>query len=353
MSKRISWHLALPVAMAFMMPSLSDAQTRSTASTVTATATASKAWAVPRTPWGDPDLQGLWPSIDMQGTPYERPKEFGTRSQLTDAEFAARQAQRKTQAEADGQQYVAPRTTPGGTGPPSHWGERGNPQRQASLVVDPPDGRLPPMTEEGRTRIEKARSTYFLDFPNDVVSHPFETFEDLGPYDRCISRGALASMLPTGYNMGTEILQIPGYVIIRIEMIHETRIVPLDGRPHVSQNIRSWMGDPRGRWEGDTLVIETTNFNGKVGLTRNGNTLLTSPDLRLVERLTRVDANTIQYEATVEDPKTWTRTWKVALPFTQHPEYDFFEYACHEGNYAMRNILSGARADEKKTPESK
>jgi hypothetical protein len=136
-------------------------------------------------------------------------------------------------------------------------------------------------------------------------------------------------------------------------MIHETRIVPLDGRPHVSQNIRSWMGDPRGHWEGDTLVIETTNFNGKVGLTRNGNTLLTSPDLRLVERLTRVDANTIEYEATVEDPKTWTRTWKVALPFTQHPEYDFFEYACHEGNYAMRNILSGARADEKKTPESK
>jgi hypothetical protein len=353
MSKRISWHLALPVAMALMMPSLSDAQTRSIASTATATATASKAWAVPRTPWGDPDLQGLWPSIDMQGTPYERPKEFGTRSQLTDAEFAARQAQRKTQAEADGQQYVAPRTTPGGTGPPSHWGERGNPQRQASLVVDPPDGRLPPMTEEGRKRIEKARSTYFLDFPNDVVSHPFETFEDLGPYDRCISRGALASMLPTGYNMGTEILQIPGYVIIRIEMIHETRIVPLDGRPHVSQNIRSWMGDPRGRWDGDTLVIETTNFNGKVGLTRNGNTLLTSPDLRLVERLTRVDANTIQYEATVEDPKTWNRSWKVALPFTQHPEYDFFEYACHEGNYAMRNILSGARADEKKTPESK
>ena len=177
------------------------------------------------------------------------------------------------------------------------------------------------MTEEGRTRIEKARSTYFLDFPNDVVSHPFETFEDLGPYDRCISRGALASMLPTGYNMGTEILQVPGFVIIRIEMIHETRIIPLDGRPHVSPNIRSWMGDPRGRWEGDTLVIETTNFNGKVGLTRNGNTLLTSPDLRLVERLTRVDADTIQYEATVEDPKTWTRNWKVSLPFTQHPEY--------------------------------
>ena len=325
MSKRISWHLALPVAMALMMPSLSESPgLRSTASTATATATASKAWAVPRTPWGDPDLQGLWPSIDMQGTPYKRPKEFGTRSQLTDAEFAARQARagrRRPKPTASGP--LAPRTTPGGTGPPSHWGERGNPQRQASLVVDPLDGRLPPMTEEGRKRIEKARSTYFLDFPNDVVSHPFETFEDFGPYDRCISRGALASMLPTGYNMGTEILQIPGYVIIRIEMIHETRIVPLDGRPHVSQNIRSWMGDPRGRWEGDTLVIETTNFNGKVGLTRNGNTLLTSPDLRLVERLTRVDANTIQYEATVEDPKTWTRTWKVALPFTQHPEYRF------------------------------
>jgi hypothetical protein len=147
--------------------------------------------------------------------------------------------------------------------------------------------------------------------------------------------------------MGTEIIQIPGAVVIRNEMIHETRIIPVDGRPQISSKIRQWMGESRGRWEGDTLVIETTNFNGKVGITRNGNTLLTSPDLKLTERLTRVSEDTLQYEATVEDPRTWTRPWKVALPLIQNPEYKFFEYACHEGNYSMRNILSASRAAEK------
>jgi hypothetical protein len=237
-----------------------------------------------------------------------------------------------------------------GIGGPSHWsaGERGNPQRQASLVVDPPNGRIPPMTEEGKKLFDRARSTYYYDFPDAVVSHPFETYEDLGPYDRCITRGVMASMLPTAYNMGTEIMQIPGAVVIRNEMIHETRIIPTDGRPRISSTIRSYMGDSRGHWEGDTLVIETTNFNGKVGITRNGNTLLTSPDLRLTERLTRVDADTLIYEATVDDARTWTRPWKVSLPLTQHPEYQFFEYACHEGNYAVRNILSAERTAEKK-----
>jgi hypothetical protein len=289
----------------------------------------------------------------MQGTPYERPESFGTRATLTDAEFAAREEARARQVRADGEVYVpqGPRT---GIGGPSHWsaGERGNPQRQASLVVDPPDGRIPPMTEDGKQRVDLARSTYYFDFPDAVVAHSFETFEDLGPYDRCITRGVLASMLPTAYNMGTEIIQIPGAVVIRNEMIHETRIIPVDGRPHISPTIRSYMGDSRGRWEGDTLVIETINFNGKVGITRNGNTLLTSPDLKLVERITRVDAKTLRYEATVDDSRTWTRPWKVALPLMQHPEYQFFEYACHEGNYAMRNILSASRAEERKPAAS-
>ena len=147
---------------------------------------------------------------------------------------------------------------------------------QASLIVDPPDGRFPPMTADGERRSKEAYSTYFLDFPDAVTAHPFDTFEDLGPYDRCITRGLLPSMLPTGYNMGNQIFQIPGFVIIRNEMIHETRVIPLDGRPHVGTKIRSYMGDSRGHWEGDTLVIESTNFNGKVGITRNGNTLPTS-----------------------------------------------------------------------------
>lgn len=313
-------------------------------------AKASTGWTVPRTPWGDPDLSGLWPANDMQGTPYERPEELGTRATLNDQEFAARQDARERQVRSDGEVYVA-QGTRAGIGGPSHWsaGERGVPQRQASLVVEPSNGRFPPMTEEGKKRIALARSTYYYDFPDAVVAHPFETFEDLGPYDRCITRGVLSSMLPTAYNMGTEIMQFPGAVVIRNEMIHETRIVPVDGRPHLSSKIRQYMGDSRGHWDGDTLVIETTNFNGKVGLTRNGNTLLTSPDLKITERLTRLDANTLQYEATVDDPATWTRPWKVSLPFMHHPEYQFFEYACHEGNYAMRNILSAERAAERRT----
>jgi hypothetical protein len=311
-------------------------------------AVAQSKYTAPRTPWGDPDLTGKWPANDMQGTPYERPAELGQRNELSDQEFAQRQSTSERQAALDAEQVVVQRPRANaGTGPPSHWGERGKPSRQASLVVDPPDGRLPPMTEEGKKRIAQARSTYWFDFPDAVVKHPFETFTDLGPYDRCITRGVLASMLPTGYNMGTEIFQFPGHVVIQNEMIHEVRVIPTDGRAHISDKIRQWMGDSRGHWEGDTLVIETTNFNAKVGLTRNGNTLLTSPDLKLVERLTRVGPETLHYQATVHDPKTWTRPYTVALPLRLQPDYQAFEYACHEGNYSMRNILAGERAAEK------
>jgi hypothetical protein len=310
------------------------------------------AYAAPRTPWGEPDLQGLWPANDMQGTPYERPANLGTRSELTDAELAERRTARERQLTADTEQFVQPGRTVG-IGGPSHWaaGERGNPTRQASLVVDPTDGRIPAMTEEGKKLFALAKSTYYYDFPDAVVAHPFETFTDLGPYDRCITRGVLSSMMPTAYNMGTQIFQFPGHVVIQNEMIHEVRIIPTDGRPHISGAIRQYMGDSRGRWEGDTLVVETTNFNGKVGLTRNGNTLLTSSDLKLVERLTRVGPHTLRYEATIHDPKTWTRPWTVALPLTEHPEYQMFEYACHEGNYAVRNVLSAERAKEKASQE--
>ncbi len=317
------------------------------ASSVAAGQQPARKYVTPRTPWGDPDLQGLWPSIDMQGTPLERPETFGERAVLTEAEFAAREETSQRQAEADGETTVVQRPRRGGgTGPPSHWGEHGVPTRQASLIVDPADGRMPTMTREGEQRAKTIHSTYFLDFPDAVDAHAFEQFSDLGPYDRCITRGTLASMLPTGYNMGTQIFQIPGFVVIRNEMIHETRVIPLDGRPHVGSKLRTYMGDSRGHWDGDTLVIETTNFNGKVGLTRNGNTTPVTEDLTLTERLTRTDAKTLRYEATVSDPKTWTRPWTVSLPFQLHSEYGMFEYACHEGNYAMKHILSGARAEE-------
>jgi hypothetical protein len=333
MRKRTESTMALTcatfVAAAMSVASTHAAQQQSQPTTRAAAAPAKAAarYVVSRTPWGDPDLQGLWPSIDMQGTPYERPPELAGKAVLDDEEFAARS---KAQS-----------------GRRRGWGEQGKPSRQASLIVEPADGKLPPFTPEGQRRYETARSTYYLDFPDAVVHHPFDNFDDLGVYDRCITRGVLASMMPTAYNMGNEIFQIPGYVIIRNEMIHETRSIPLDGRPHIGSTIRQYMGDSRGHWDGDSLVIETTNFNGKVGMTRNGNTAMASPDLKLVERLTRTDANTLQYEATVIDPTIWVRSWKVSLPLKQHPEYGMYEYACHEGNYAMKNILSGARSDEK------
>jgi len=312
-------------------------------------ATPSPGFTAPRTPWGDPDLQGIWPAIDAGGTPFERPLEFGERAELTAEEIAERRAQYERQTERDAETRVV--EGPGarlGTGPPSHWAERGRPGRQTSLIVDPGNGRLPPMTPEGGSR-QSIRSTYYFDFPDRVEAHPFNTFSDLGPYDRCISRGLLASMLPTGYNMGTQILQVPGSVVIVNEMIHETRVIPLDGQPHLGPAIRQYLGDSRGHWEGETLVVETKHFNGKVGLTLNGNSTPVSPEMRIVERFTLLDVDTLLYEATVDDPGTWTRPFTVALPLERHSDYQMFEYACHEGNYGMHNILSGARAAEEET----
>ena len=299
-----------------------------------------KTYVPPRTPWGDPDLQGIWPSTDMVGVPFERPAELAGRVEVSDQEFAERAEQARKRAVADSEEAVstAPRTGDG-TGPPSHWLEWGKPSRQASLVVTPADGRLPPMTPEGQSRSQSLKNTY-------VMFSGFNDHNDLGPYDRCITRGVLGSTFPVIYNNGNQIYQMPGYVVIQYEMIHETRVIPLDGRPHGSSRIRSYMGDARGRWEGNTLVVHTTNFNGKTGAQANGNLLMTSDALELTERFTRTGADTIQYKVTVTDPKTWTRPWGVAFPLRRDPTYRMFEYACHEGNHAMSNILSAARAED-------
>jgi hypothetical protein len=302
----------------------------------------SQTWKAPRTPWGDPDLQGIWPSTDMVGVPFERPAELAGRTEVDNEEFAARTERAKQQAVADSQEFVSTEARRGdGTGPPSHWLEWGKPSRQASLVVAPADGKLPPMTADGQRRAALNRNTY-------VAFSGFTDASDMGPYDRCISRGVLGSTLPVIYNNGNQIFQMPGYVVIRYEMIHETRVIPLDGRPHLSRAIRSYMGDPRGHWEGNTLVVQTTNFNGKTGAQANGNNLMMSDALELVERFTRTGPDTIQYEATINDPKTWTRPWSVSFPLRRDPSYGIFEYACHEGNNAMRNILSASRAEERK-----
>ena len=198
---------------------------------------------------------------------------------------------------------------------------------------------MPPMTPDGERRATRV--------PTSNNSGPFDSPEDFSLYDRCITRGVLGGILPVPYNNGNQIVQGPGFVAFRYEMVHETRIIPLNGGPHISQNIRSFMGDARGHWEGTTLVVETTNFNGRTGITGNGRNTPYTRDARITERFTRVAEDTLNYEVTIDDPKTWTRPWKIAFPLMHDPSYQIFEYACHEGNNAMHNMLSGARADDR------
>jgi hypothetical protein len=225
------------------------------------------------------------------------------------------------------------------TSPPPHWLERGKPSRQASLIVDPPDGRQPALVPEAQKRNADAQAAR-------KGRGPADSFTDRSLYDRCVTRGVLGSILPVIYNNGNQIVQAPGVVVIRNEMIHETRIVPIDGRPHLTPAIKSYMGDSRGHWEGNTLVVETTNLNGRSGVGGNGGGT-TSDRIRLTERFTLIDANTLQYDVTIDDPGTWARPWTISFPWKRDQNYGMFEYACHEGNYAMKNILTGARADEK------
>ena len=305
-----------------------------------------KAWTPPKTPWGDPDLQGIWPG--NMGVPLQRAKNLGERTVLTDEEFAQRQAQANRQAQGDLEERASG-SGRAGIGPPSYWTERGKPSRQTSMIVDPPDGRLPPLTPEAEKLRKEARGG--RGFPAEWRGEA-DTWEDMNLYYRCITRGLLGSIIPVVYNNGNQILQAPGYVVFRNEMIHESRVIPLDGRPHAGPNIRMYMGDSRGHWEGATLVVETTNFTDKTsigsnGAGYNGEGGRHSEALRVVERFTRVDESTINYEATIDDPKTWTKPWTLLIPLKQNSEYQFLEYACHEGNYAMTDMLSGARAEEK------
>ena len=299
-----------------------------------------KSWSAPKTPWGDPDLQGTWTSDDCIGTPLNRPANLGEKLYYSEEELAQRQAQLARQQQNDLQETVASNARVG-TGPPGHWGERARrPCKQTSLIVDPPNGRTPDLLPEAKAR----------PIPEGAGNNnpKADSWEDFSYYIRCISRGVTGSIFPVIYGNGQQIVQAPGYVTILQEMVHEARVIPLDGRPHAGPNVRSYMGDARGHWEGNMLVVETTNFlNNKTGIGLNGGGTPTSEALKLTERYTRVGANEIRYEVTVDDPKTYTRPFKVAFPLTQEPGYQNFEYACHEGNYAMFDSLSGARAKEK------
>jgi hypothetical protein len=315
-------------------------------------ASGSRAYAPPRTPWGDPDLQGVWPGTEMVGVPLQRQPQFGTRNVLTEDEFQQRVRQAKQTDEnalAEIDVFTADTSNAGAVGsptsPPPHWLERGKPSRQASLIIDPPDGRQPAPSAEGQARAAQQQKETQARRAR-LQGREADTYTDRSLYDRCITRGVLGSILPVIYNNGNEIVQGPGYVAIRNEMIHETRIVPLDGRPHVAASIKSYMGDSRGWWDGNTLVVETTNLNGRNGVGGNGGGQ-TSDRIKLLERFTLLDADTLQYQVTIDDPGTWTAPWTIAFPWKRDQDYGMFEYACHEGNYSMRNILTGSRAGDK------
>jgi len=308
-------------------------------------------WTPPKTVWGDPDLEGVWTSDDSYGVPFERPKRYDGRKVLTDEEYAER-AKENELLSASIQAGVFPNVGywiqhEGVEAQPygSNWSEYARrTSRQTSLIVDPGNGHIPALTEQAMyRRLAEIAASRKRPRP--------ESWEDISMYGRCITRGVLGSMLPVMYGNGTEIVQSPGLVAIRYEMIHETRIIPLDPpndpRPHVSANVRTYMGDPRGHWEGNTLVVDTTNFiGGRLGIGANGEGVKYSEDLHLVERFTRVNDRAIQYQVFVNDPRTFTASWTLAFPITREPGYRIFEYACHEGNYAMSNILSSARAEE-------
>jgi hypothetical protein len=300
----------------------------------------------PRTPWGEPDLQGTWTSEPELSVPFERPREFGERREMTEAEFAQRVAQLQRQRESDNADFdleTADRSNAGqvgsATSPPPHWLERGTPSRRTSLVIDPPDGRVPALTAAARERLQRTRGsgTFGADGAFNA-SAAFRGPEDLSLWERCITRGLPGAIFPTVYNANTRIVQGPGFVAITYEMIHDTRIIRTDGGDHAASGVRGYFGDSRGRWEGDTLVVDVTNFSSRSGYRGS------SDSLHLIERFSRV-GSTLRYEVTVDDPQTWTRPWTAALNLSPQAQ-DMFEYACHEGNNSMRNILSAARAAE-------
>jgi hypothetical protein len=309
----------------------------------------------PRTPWGDPDLQGLWNGNDLQGVPTQRAQTVGERMWLNDDEHRQRIANRDRLVETDNldfdleisEQFAAMGAVGGPVSPPPHWLERAQSvSRLASFVIDPPNGRIPPTTPEAQ-KAAQARQAAQKVRRASLQGREADSYTDRSNYDRCISLGPMGSLTPKIYNSGNRIVQGPGWLAFQNEMIHETRVIPTDGRPPVSTEIKGWMGTSVGRWEGETLVVTTTGVKPESMI--SGNPL--SDEGKLVERFTRVSDDTLVYMMTVDDSKTWTAPWTIMMPLPRDDDYVFPEYACHEGNYTMFNILSGARAMEKEQAE--
>jgi hypothetical protein len=308
----------------------------------TAGAKTSAAWTVPRTPDGKPDLQGMWVNFDQ--TPFEQPLPGAGRAMNNGengpAAGGGRAAGGGAAAAGGGRAAGGGAAAPGGGG--NAFGDKAAVvPRRPSMVVDPPNGRVPVMAWAEKLR-------------DDKVAHIGDTWENGTTWDRCLTRGIPGGIFPAGYNNAYQIVQSPGYVAILYEMIHVTRAIPTDASPHFPANVRFWDGDSRGHWEGDTLVVDIANYNGKGDIATNMASgrirgIPASDQLHVLERYTPVSANIIDYEVTITDPKVYTAPWKVAMPLTRDNSYQMYEYACHEGNvYFETNTLSGGRADEKK-----
>ena len=327
--------LALAIAVASLSAISAAAQTKPAAKPA-----ASTAWNPSRTPWGDPDLQGNYTNKYEYGTPFERPAEFeGRRIEDVTAQELASAVSKRQQDTLDRAKFLG--------GDPE--GKIGNSAEfrdiyeitKASrpwLIVAPADGKIPPMTPQAQARAARSRTG------SSFGNGPFDGPEDFSLYDRCITRGFPGSMLPGAYGNSFQIVQGPGFVAIRYEMIHETRVIPLDGRPHPGKAIHLDMGDARGHWEGNTLVVETTNFRQRSAY-RNAD----ADTLSLIERFTRASATRVDWSVTVNDPSTWARPWTFAIPLTMNDGERVMQYECHEGNQAVKNILSAARV----TPEKR
>jgi hypothetical protein len=300
----------------------------------------------PVTPWGDPDLQGMWPIMHLFATNLQRNPQYGERRFLTDDEFARAEGVLQAREQRYQEEIKTGKMNMG------HWAEsttRSAATRLTSLISYPRDGRMPALTAHGKALVPLFRS----DDTTTVLDSP----EDFDAWDRCITRGLPSSMLPYNYNNGVQILQAPGYVVINHEMVHEARIVPVDGRAPLPGAITQWMGDSRGHWEGSTLVVETTNFNGRVHMLITGmpgkppGDWPSSRNMKVTERFTRVNAKQIDYEMTVDDPDVLTDKWAVSYPMHLDPDYFWNEYACHEGNSAIRNLIGASRFERGLNPD--
>ena len=308
-------------------------------------------WVLSYTPWGDPDLQGVY--TFSTSTPLQRPESLRDRDFYSESELRELEAQAAERRAIEGAPLNA-----GNVGTyNSFWtsNEKGRLANRTSLIVDPPDGRLPPVTERARI-IREQRAAKEAD--RSVGEEPFlellyRTWNDFPPYERCLARPM--PRISHSYNHGTQILQTPGYVVIHYESMHDVRIIPVDGPPHLDPKIRQWNGDSRGHWEGDTLVVDWTNFTDEqLLMDRPGVAHFPQGNMRFTERFTKVDADTISYEVTVEDPTIWIQPWTFILPWRsddlnyQQPE-DLYEFACHEGNYRMiEDALEGSIALEER-----